>query len=517
MTRSGSDDVVVFRFAGPRRGQPQVPELQAEGLPGDPQQEGGLLEIAARVLHHARQQEPVQLPVRLRVEVTYVGLDPLLDDERLLVGLDPTRRRRGCSAGPSQRFRQEGREQDGAAGLEQGLFQDALQLPNVARPRVAAQPLQPLGGDLADLPPEFAVEAAQVVLHQHQQVIVPLPQWGQVDGEDAQAVIQVRPELPLLRPRLQVAVGRRDQPHVSADRLVAADALEGLLLEHAQHLGLGGRRHVADLVEEEGAAVALLELADAAAVGAGEGALLVAEQLALQQVLGDGGAVQRQERRLGAGAVLVDGTGDQFLARAALAGDQHGECLVGDSADRLVRFLHPRAVADDGLARELIVGRRLRDDGRLAHQPGNFERLADHAVQLLQINRLEQVVVRPVPHRLDGRVGRPGHGDHDHRDAGVDSPELPQDVQAGLVGQAQVEENNVRASGGDPFQALCGRLGDFNPVRGAGNTWLTRSRSRSGSSSIRSKVAMRREPPRNCKILKLRWSLYQSGTKQSVP
>ena len=177
---------------------------------------------------------------------------------------------------------------------------------------------------------------------------------------------------------------------------------------------------------------------------------------------------ERQERRLGPGAVLVDGAGDQFLAGAALAGDQHGERLVGDAADGLVRFLHPRAAADDGFARELFVRRRLRDDGRLAHQPGNFQRLADHAVQLLQIDRLEQVVVRPVPHRLDGRVGRPGHGDHDDRDAGVDSPELPQDVQAGLVGQAQVEENNVRASGGDPFQALCARLGDLNPVCGRG-------------------------------------------------
>ena len=62
----------------------------------------------------------------------------------------------------------------------------------------------------------------------------------------------------------------------------------------------------------------------------------------------------------------------------------------------------------------------------------------------------------------------PWPGDEDDRDAGVDLPELPEDVQAGLVGQAQVEENNVRASGGDPFQALCGRLGDLDPVRGRG-------------------------------------------------
>src|SRR5215471_20649731 len=126
-----------------------------------------------------------------------------------------------------------------------------------------------------------------------------------MDGEDAQAVIQVRPELPLRRPGLKVAVCGGDQPYIGADRLVAANTLECLLLKDAQHLGLGGRRHVADLVEEQRATGALLELADAPAVGAGEGALLVSEQLALQQSLRDGGAVEGQERRPGAGAMLV--------------------------------------------------------------------------------------------------------------------------------------------------------------------------------------------------------------------
>ena len=63
----------------------------------------------------------------------------------------------------------------------------------------------------------------------------------------------------------------------------------------------------------------LLELADAAAVGAGEGAAFVAEQLALQQRFGDGGAVDGQERRGGPAAVVVQGAGDQLLAGAALA------------------------------------------------------------------------------------------------------------------------------------------------------------------------------------------------------
>ena len=43
--------------------------------------------------------------------------------------------------------------------------------------------------------------------------------------------------------------------------------------------------HVADFVEEQRAAVGLLEAADALLVGAREGALLVAEQLGLEQVL----------------------------------------------------------------------------------------------------------------------------------------------------------------------------------------------------------------------------------------
>ena len=57
------------------------------------------------------------------------------------------------------------------------------------------------------------------------------------------------------------------------------------LLQDAQQLGLERERQLADLVEEQGAAVGLLEQAGLARDGAGEGAALVAEQLALGQRL----------------------------------------------------------------------------------------------------------------------------------------------------------------------------------------------------------------------------------------
>ena len=79
--------IVFFRSEGARDGQLQVAELQAQGLPGDPQQESGLLAIPTCVLQDAGQQLPVDLPVRFRVEVPDVGPDPLADDERLRAGL----------------------------------------------------------------------------------------------------------------------------------------------------------------------------------------------------------------------------------------------------------------------------------------------------------------------------------------------------------------------------------------------------------------------------------------------
>ena len=59
------------------------------------------------------------------------------------------------------------------------------------------------------------------------------------------------------------------------------------LLERAEQLGLHVLLQLADLVEEQRAAVGELELAELLAHGAGERALLVAEQRRLHQVGGD--------------------------------------------------------------------------------------------------------------------------------------------------------------------------------------------------------------------------------------
>jgi hypothetical protein len=76
--------------------------------------------------------------------------------------------------------------------------------------------------------------------------------------------------------------------------------LELALLENAEQLDLDRKRKLADLVEKERAAVGELETAAAPFVGAGEGAALVAEKFALDDRLGKGGAVDRDEGPPGA-------------------------------------------------------------------------------------------------------------------------------------------------------------------------------------------------------------------------
>src|SRR5205814_9831278 len=89
----------------------------------------------------------------------------------------------------------------------------------------------------------------------------------------------------------QVAVGRGDDSGVDLLGVVVADPLELALLQDAEQLDLKLGRGAVDLVEEDAAGVGRLEPAGPVVDGAGERALDVAEQLALEETLGQGTAV----------------------------------------------------------------------------------------------------------------------------------------------------------------------------------------------------------------------------------
>ncbi len=160
--------------------------------------------------------------------------------------------------------------------------------------------------------------------------------------DHVEAVVEVVAELAARDHRLEVAVGRREHAHVHLDRPRSADPLEGLLLQDPQQLHLRALRQVANLVEEQAAAVGQLEPAAMLPVGAGERAALVAEQFGFEEGLGQRGNVHGHERALGSRAGVVDRAGHQLLARAALAPNQDRGPARGRARGGVDGLGHPR-------------------------------------------------------------------------------------------------------------------------------------------------------------------------------
>src|SRR5260370_39875877 len=111
----------------------------------------------------------------------------------------------------------------------------------------------------------------------------------------------------------------RDDAHVQASGVAAADAANLAILLHSQELDLDGRRDLPDLVEQERSALRSFEQALVVAVGAGKGAFDMAEQLALKELFGQRPAVHGDERPRRSRGARVDEARDALLAGTALA------------------------------------------------------------------------------------------------------------------------------------------------------------------------------------------------------
>ena len=83
------------------------------------------------------------------------------------------------------------------------------------------------------------------------------------------------------------------------------------------------------------------------AVCAGEGAAAVAEELAFEHVSRQGGAVEGDKRLVGAVGEGVNRAREDFLARAAFAGEQDADVGGGDAPDRGHQLAH--LAVDDGV------------------------------------------------------------------------------------------------------------------------------------------------------------------------
>ena len=189
------------------------------------------------------------------------------------------------------------------------------------------------------------VEAGRVlsneVFDQSGNVIRALAQGRKKDRDDIEAIVQVGAELACRHQLSEILIGRSHDAHVDAYRPPAAQSLELLFLQSAQELRLQLQRKVADLVKEQRPVIRLLEPTHGLRDCAGEGSSFVAEEFALQQRTGNRGAVQFYKRSAAAQALIVNGTGDDFLARTGFALDQRDRIAFRDDAN-LIQHISKR-------------------------------------------------------------------------------------------------------------------------------------------------------------------------------
>ena len=141
----------------------------------------------------------------------------------------------------------------------------------------------------------------------------------------------------------------RDDPHVDVDGRLASDALDLMVLQHAEQPHLGGKRQFADLVEKERAAIGPLEPALMLLSGSRKTPLLMAEQLGIDQFGGNRPAVDPDEGAVGPLRPRMNRPRHHLLAGARLAEDQHGEVRRGDEFHPLHDVPEARPGADDVL------------------------------------------------------------------------------------------------------------------------------------------------------------------------
>ena len=200
---------------------------------------------------------------------------------------------------------------NGVFGGEQGeAFDDIAKFADVAGPAIAAQLRDRVVGKGFVFPAVLLGDLVGKMGDELGEIFEAIAQRRQGQRENVDAVEEVTAEFVISDAVFEVAVSGHDDADTDLDGLIATDAFDFTFFEDAKKLGLHGDGHIADLVEEESAALGLLEFSDVASGRAGESTFFVAEEFGLDQFGGNGGAIECDEGVFVARRFLVNGARD---------------------------------------------------------------------------------------------------------------------------------------------------------------------------------------------------------------
>jgi len=129
----------------------------------------------------------------------------------------------------------------------------------------------------------------------------------------------------------------------------ASQAFKFAILEHSEQFPLEFEGQLSDFIQKKCAAVCNLETTDVFGMGTGEGPFLMAEQLALNEVCRQCGAIHLDQRLVFAQAQVVNGPGNQLLAGSRFAQDEDRGIAAGYLLDLIEHIFKAIALADNSL------------------------------------------------------------------------------------------------------------------------------------------------------------------------
>jgi hypothetical protein len=188
------------------------------------------------------------------------------------------------------------------------------------------------------------------------------------------------------------------------------------------------------------------EQALTAVFGSGKGALDMAEQLGLDHVGRDGGAIHRYERLVHPVGQGVQGASRDFLAGAGLTGQKHRGRQWRHPCDRIADVTDYPRRADQPVAKEDMIGCRLQLVAQhkiLALQPHAVETAGDGIEDLVGAEGFEHKIDGAGAQSLDRGFEIGKGGDQDCLGKEADGALLGQPVDAILAGHDIVEDDDI--------------------------------------------------------------------------
>ncbi len=193
----------------------------------------------------------------------------------------------------------------------------------------------------------------------------------------------------------------------------------------------------------------------------------MAEEFGFEQRLGDGAAVEGHEAVLTPRAGLVEGAGNDLLARAGLAGDEHRGRARCDGFDHLAQVAHRLAAANHA-GQAVALLELVAQVGIFGAQPPLFQRRLEDVHQLFELEWFADEVGGAALDGVDRVFNRAVAGDDDADDAGVAVERRGQHGAAVDARQPQVRHQDVEREAFEPFERLLTRRGFAHAEAGLG-------------------------------------------------